>query len=116
MGMGCGSVANWPGLYARIFDHLRCDAWFEQLEVNFEPRCNDLPPEKGHLRFWYESLKTATDRLKRLLAHSPEKTLQWLQEAGFDRIRQRDRVTPQSLEAASLQEGSGLKVQESICR
>ncbi|PKX91393.1 uncharacterized protein P174DRAFT_373726, partial [Aspergillus novofumigatus IBT 16806] len=35
MQIECGSI--------RIFGHLRCDIWFEQLEVNFEPRCNDRP-------------------------------------------------------------------------
>ncbi|KAL5365881.1 S-adenosyl-L-methionine-dependent methyltransferase [Aspergillus floccosus] len=94
MRMGCGSVSDWPRLYTRILDHLRCDAWFEQLEVNFEPRCNDRPLGKGPLFFWYQSLKAATEKSKREIAHSPEKTLWWLQEVGFSDISHEEYVLP----------------------
>ncbi|KAI3014806.1 hypothetical protein CBS147347_11413 [Aspergillus niger] len=94
MRMGCGSVTNWPRLYAKILDHLRCDAWFEQVEVNFEPRCHGRPLKKGPLSFWYQSLKSATRLSKREIAHSPVQTLQWLRKAGFSDVRYREVVLP----------------------
>ncbi|KAH8424211.1 class I SAM-dependent methyltransferase [Aspergillus melleus] len=51
MRMGYGSVTNWPSLYKRIYDHLNCGAWFEQLEVIFEPRCCGRPLGFGPLQF-----------------------------------------------------------------
>ncbi|GLA67432.1 hypothetical protein AtubIFM54640_010751 [Aspergillus tubingensis] len=101
MQMGCGSVTNWPRLYTRIFDHLLRDAWFEQVEVNFEPRCYDQPLEKGPLSFWYHSLKSATQLSKREIAHSPVQTLQWLREAGFSDIRYGEVVLPVNLKKPS---------------
>jgi SAM-dependent methyltransferase len=53
MRMGCGSVMDWPNLYRRIFTHLRCGAWFEQLEINFEPCCNSRSLKGTWLHFWY---------------------------------------------------------------
>lgn len=94
MQMGCGSVTNWPNLYKKIFDHLRCGAWFEQLEINFEPRCNDRLPDQSSLKFWYQSLKTATKATQRKVVHSPERTLCWLREAEFSKISHREIVLP----------------------
>jgi hypothetical protein len=37
MQMGCDSVIDWLNLF---FDYLCCGAWPEQLEIDFEPRCN----------------------------------------------------------------------------
>lgn len=34
-----GSVVNWPSLYHRVSAHLHPDAWFEQVDINFKPRC-----------------------------------------------------------------------------
>jgi hypothetical protein len=75
MRMGCGSVVDWPNLYKRIFDHLRCGAWFEQLEIDFEPQCNSQSLKGTWLHFWYQSLKTATNQSRREIAHSPEQTI-----------------------------------------
>lgn len=84
MRMGCGSVMNWPNLYKRIFDHLRGGAWFEQLEIDFEPRCNSRSLKGTWLNFWYQNLKAATKQSRREIAHSPEQTLHWLRKAGFN--------------------------------
>lgn len=94
MRMGCSSVTNWPGLYRKIFDHLRCGGWFEQVEVNFEPQRNYRPSENGSLWFWYQSLKTATERSKRVIALPPEQALGWLREAGFIDVGYEEVVLP----------------------
>lgn len=85
---------DWPNLYRRIFIHLGCGAWFEQLEIDFEPRCNSRSLEGTWLHFWYQSLKVATKRSKREIAHFPEQTVHWLREARFSQISHEEFVLP----------------------
>ncbi|KAL5365107.1 S-adenosyl-L-methionine-dependent methyltransferase [Aspergillus floccosus] len=94
MRMGCGSVTNWPRLYKRIYDHLHRGAWFEQLEIIFEPRCFGRRLKFGPLRFWYYHLKAATERSERGIEHCPGHTRQWLGNAGFRRISCEEFVLP----------------------
>ncbi|KAE8162143.1 putative methyltransferase [Aspergillus tamarii] len=84
--MGCGSVMGWPNLYRRIFAHLRPGAWFEQVEIDFEPRCDDRPLEGLAIRQWYQLLKQATQDAMRPIAHNSRDTIRDLQEAGFTDI------------------------------
>lgn len=86
MQMGSGSVASWSSLYRRIFSHLRPGAWFEQVEIDFEPRCDDRSLSGLALRHWYQALKHATESTTRPLAHSSRETIRNLQEAGFTEI------------------------------
>ncbi|KAJ9204549.1 hypothetical protein DTO021D3_4818 [Paecilomyces variotii] len=86
MQMGSGSVASWPSLYRRIFSHLRPGAWFEQVEIDFEPRCDDRSLEGSALRSWYQWLKQATEDTMRPISHSSRETIRNLQEAGFVEI------------------------------
>ncbi|PGH06208.1 hypothetical protein AJ79_06596 [Helicocarpus griseus UAMH5409] len=81
--MGCGSVSNWARLYSRIIQHLRPGTgYFEQVEIDFEPRCHDeLPPDQP-LYQWYKNLKEATDAADRPIAHN-RSTPHMLKEAGF---------------------------------
>ncbi|KAJ5774734.1 hypothetical protein N7457_009630 [Penicillium paradoxum] len=87
MQMGCGSVANWPSLYRRVFQHLRPGAWFEQVEIDFRPRVEEEHGEPGRaMANWYSTLKHATEATMRPLAHSSTDTIRNLQEAGFTEI------------------------------
>ncbi|KAJ5488180.1 hypothetical protein N7453_011634 [Penicillium expansum] len=87
MQMGCGSVASWPSLYRRVFQHLRPGAWFEQVEIDFRPRVEDKDGEPGRaMASWYSTLKHATEATMRPLAHSSNDTIRNLQEAGFTEI------------------------------
>ncbi|PLB35294.1 class I SAM-dependent methyltransferase [Aspergillus candidus] len=81
--MGCGSVLGWPNLYQKIFAHLRPGAWFEQVEIDFEPRCDDRSLDGLALRHWYDNLKEATEARMRPIAHSSRQTMRDLQDAGF---------------------------------
>ncbi|KAL2828133.1 S-adenosyl-L-methionine-dependent methyltransferase [Aspergillus pseudoustus] len=81
--MGCGSVLGWPNLYRRIFNHLNPDAWFEQVEIDFEPRCDDRSLEGMAIRLWYQYLKQATADSMRPIAHSSRDTIKHLENAGF---------------------------------
>ncbi|ODH53282.1 hypothetical protein GX48_00478 [Paracoccidioides brasiliensis] len=80
--MGCGSVSNWPSLYQKVIQHLRPGTgYFEQVEVDFEPRCHDELPDQPLTR-WYKNLKDATNEANRPIAHN-RSTTHMLKEAGF---------------------------------
>ncbi|KAL1962533.1 hypothetical protein VTN77DRAFT_9408 [Rasamsonia byssochlamydoides] len=81
--MGAGSVASWPSLYRRIFDNLRPGGWFEQVEIDFEPRCDDRSLENTNLMRWYQSLRRATEQAMRPIAHNYRETIDRLKAAGF---------------------------------
>ncbi|KAJ5936303.1 Secondary metabolism regulator laeA [Penicillium verhagenii] len=84
--MGSGSVQSWANLYQRIFAHLRPGAWFEQVEIDFEPRCDDRSMNGLALRHWYSALKHASESRNRPIAHSSREAVRNLQEAGFTEI------------------------------
>ncbi|GKZ26886.1 hypothetical protein AbraIFM66951_003243 [Aspergillus brasiliensis] len=84
--MGCGSVVGWPNLYRRILRHLQPGAWFEQVEIDFEPRCDDCSLDGLVLDQWYQYLKQATQATMRPIAHNSRDTIKALEEAGFTQI------------------------------
>ncbi|EEH09806.1 methyltransferase [Histoplasma capsulatum G186AR] len=85
--MGCGSVSNWPNLYQKVIRHLRPGkGYFEQVEIDFEPRCHDEFPADQPLNRWYLNLKDATDQANRPIAHN-RSTTHMLKEAGFVDIK-----------------------------
>ncbi|KAJ6145344.1 hypothetical protein N7470_009239 [Penicillium chermesinum] len=86
MQMGCGSVVSWPTLYKRAFRHLRPGAWFEQVEIDFEPRCDDRDLSSTAMRQWYKLLKKTTEANNRPIAHDYRQTIADLQAAGFTQI------------------------------
>ncbi|CAG8923946.1 unnamed protein product [Penicillium salamii] len=85
MQMGAGSVASWPSLYRRVHQHLRPGAWFEQIEIDLRPRCEDKDPGRA-LSSWYSTLRHATESAMRPMAHSTSETIRNLQSAGFTEI------------------------------
>lgn len=85
LALGCGSVSNWPELYKNAFRHLKPGiGYFEQVEVDFEPRCDDgtLPILDTKLNEWYGYLKKATIKANRPIAFSRE-TRNMLENEGF---------------------------------
>jgi SAM-dependent methyltransferase len=86
MQMGAGSVTHWPSVYKRIFGNLRPGAWFEQVEIDFEPRCERQSLEDTAMQKWYQCLKEATERTMRPIAHDSDETVRRLSEAGFVNI------------------------------
>jgi trans-aconitate methyltransferase len=81
--MGLGSVASWPSLYKKVFAHLRPGAWFEHVEVDFEPRAEGNQLENKALSDWWKWMKTTTENANRPIAHSSQQTINWLEEEGF---------------------------------
>jgi SAM-dependent methyltransferase len=85
--MGCGSVSNWLNLYRKIFAHLRPGTgYFEQVEIDFEPRADNIILTDQPLDRWYHHLKEATERATKPIAFNLN-TEHMLKAAGFVDIR-----------------------------
>jgi SAM-dependent methyltransferase len=84
--MGAGSVTNWPSLYRRILSQLRPGGWFEQVEIDLEPRYDGQPQDPPVLGKWYQYMKQATEQAMRPIAHDHHETVRQLTEAGFDKV------------------------------
>jgi SAM-dependent methyltransferase len=92
--MGLGSVANWSLLYHKVLSHLRPGVgWFEQVEIDFTPRCDDGTLNDGALNIWYQHLVGATSAIGRSIAYDPL-TGQKLKEIGFTDIREEQIIIP----------------------
>ncbi|EED22552.1 conserved hypothetical protein [Talaromyces stipitatus ATCC 10500] len=86
MQMGCGSVSSWSSLYRRIFMHLRPGGWFEQVEIDFAPRCEDGSLEHTSMHKWYRWLQKAMEMSWRPIGHSVKETVSVLENQGFINI------------------------------
>ncbi|KIX00798.1 uncharacterized protein Z518_09863 [Rhinocladiella mackenziei CBS 650.93] len=71
--MGLGSVSDWPGLYSKILRHLTPGTgWFESIEIDFQPRCDDNTLRPGKLTEWWDSyIKGTYEAMNRRLAYDP---------------------------------------------
>lgn len=90
----CGGVRDWPSVYRKACAHLRPGGWFEQLEIDFERRCDNGSLEETAFAYWYKYLKEATEKLERPLAHSSHETVAELHKAGFTQIWHRHILLP----------------------
>ncbi|KAF7133882.1 hypothetical protein CNMCM5793_005348 [Aspergillus hiratsukae] len=84
--MGSGSVANWPSLYRRVIAHLRPGAWFEQIDIDLEPKCENRTLEGSALYSWYHRLKRATNDAARPISLQFGTVVDQLLNAGFTDI------------------------------
>jgi trans-aconitate methyltransferase len=92
--MGLGSVANWSMLYHKVLNHLRPGVgWFEQVEIDLTPRCDDGTMTDGALKVWYENLVGATSAIGRSIAYDPQ-TRQKLKDTGFTDIKEERYLLP----------------------
>ncbi|KAH2666952.1 hypothetical protein KXV96_006319, partial [Aspergillus fumigatus] len=91
-----GSVVNWPSLYRRVSAHLRPDAWFEQVDIDFEPRCEVRALDGSALYNWYHNLRQATSDAARPISHQFHAIIDHLQNAGFTDIKHKHFVLPLS--------------------
>lgn len=82
--MGLGSVSDWPGLYRKIIRHLvPGSGWFESVEMDFEPRCDDGTLKPGKLTEWWKVyLKPFYNSINRPLHYDPD-TGDILRAIGF---------------------------------
>ena len=84
--MGCGSVSNRPSVYHKAFAHLHPGGWFEQLEIDFAPRCDNGSLDGTALAYWYEHLKKATEQLGHPITCNSHEIVAELQKAGFAEV------------------------------
>lgn len=92
--LALGSVANWSMLYHKVLNHLRPGVgWFEQVEIDFTPRCDDGTLNDGALKVWYQHLVGATSAIGRSIAYDPL-TGQKLKETGFTDITEEQIIIP----------------------
>ncbi|KAH2988352.1 hypothetical protein KXW58_006129 [Aspergillus fumigatus] len=91
-----GSVVNFPSLYRRVIAHLRPGGWFEQIEIDLEPRCEDHTLDKSSLYNWYCMLSQATRGAERSISHQSHVIIDQLRNAGFTDIEHKQFVLPLS--------------------
>jgi hypothetical protein len=86
--MGLGSVFDWPSLYQKILTHLvPGSGWFESVEIDWQPRCDDGTLQQGILTDWWEVyLKPQFAAVNRRLDYDPS-TGDMLRAAGFQDIQ-----------------------------
>jgi hypothetical protein len=89
-----GSVVNWPSLYRRVIAHLRPDAWFEQVDIDFEPRCEDRNLDGSALCNWYSKLSQATSEAARPISYQFQVTIDHLRNAGFTDVEHKQFILP----------------------
>ena len=64
--------------------HLKPGGYFERVEVDFEPRCEDgTLPRSSKLVEWYGDLKIATEKANRSIQFRGHETTQTLLRQGF---------------------------------
>ena len=79
-----GAISNWPRVYRDVFNHLKPGGWFEQVEIDWTPRCDDgsLPPNSA-LERWVHELTSAMRQANRPISVDTAQTRAALADAGF---------------------------------
>lgn len=79
-----GAIRGWPALYKRIYDHCKPGGQFEQIDFDWQPRCDDetLRPTSA-LHEWAKEFMKAMDEAGRPVRCDPGATKSALEAAGF---------------------------------
>ena len=79
-----GAISNWPRVYRDVFNHLKPGGWFEQVEIDWTPRCDDssLPPNSA-LERWAHEVSSAMRQANRPISVDTAQTRAALADAGF---------------------------------
>jgi len=93
--MALGSVSSWPHLYSKILTHLKPGTgWFESVEIDWEPRCDDGTLRPGRLtEWWFPYVSRAYDGACRPLRYNPNMG-EDLEAAGFKDVQHRQYRIP----------------------
>ncbi|KAJ9611763.1 hypothetical protein H2200_004947 [Cladophialophora chaetospira] len=93
--MALGSVWRWDILYERILKHLvPGTGYFEQVELDYEPRTADATPLQGPLANWWETyVKSQYQACSRPLDYNPA-TPERLAHMGFRDVEHRQYMIP----------------------
>jgi len=79
-----GAIANWQRVYHEVYAHLQPGGWFEQVEIDWTPRCRDgtLPPNSA-LEQWAHELASAMHDAGRPITVDTAHIQAMLSHAGF---------------------------------
>jgi SAM-dependent methyltransferase len=89
-----GSVSSWEQLYFKVIQSLKPDTgWFESVEIDLTPRCDDGSLQPGMLSQWYEYITQVYTVLSRPIVYN-ENTGAELEKAGFRDIRHERYLLP----------------------
>lgn len=89
-----GSVTNWGHLYFKIIQHLKPGTgWFESVEIDLNPRCDDGSLGNGKLPSWYRYISQVYHALNRPIIYD-ENTGAELERAGFIDIHHEQYLLP----------------------
>ena len=89
-----GSVSSWEALYQKIIRHLKPGTgWFESVEIDLTPRCDDGSLPAGMLSQWYEYISQVYSVLSRPIVYN-QNTGAELERAGFCDIRHQQYLLP----------------------
>ena len=93
--MGLGSVGSWPSLYRKILTHLKPGTgWFESVEIDFRPQCDDGTLPEGALHGWYQYIAEAYSNWgSRSIRFNPNSPAD-LERAGFTNVQHYEYTLP----------------------
>ncbi|KXT06715.1 hypothetical protein AC578_8536 [Pseudocercospora eumusae] len=87
-GMG-GSVADWPLLYSRIYEHLKPGGWVEMQEYEAWISSDDDPEltKAPNVKRWQELIDQASSQFGKKMNVAADQR-KWIEEAGFEDVRE----------------------------
>jgi hypothetical protein len=94
--LGLGSVSNWRNLFRKIIRHLKPGGYFEWVEIDFQPRCDDGTLKPGRLRDWWEFyVSKQFDDVGRPMRYPGDDVAKsMLREAGFRDVESESYILP----------------------
>ena len=89
-----GSVSSWEQLYQKVMRHLKPGTgWFESVEIDLTPRCDDGSLQEGMLSQWWGYISQVYSVLSRPIVYN-QNTGADLERAGFIDIRHEQYLLP----------------------
>jgi SAM-dependent methyltransferase len=92
-----GSITNWNYLFEQARRHLAPGGWFESVEIDWEPRCENntmnLDPHQPGLKQWWDRVSRAYRIANHPLEYHRD-IVHELQAHGFKEIKHIERMVP----------------------
>jgi len=94
----CGSVVNWPNLYAETWRALKPHiGHVEQVEISWIPDfADERPPPNSMVSIWANEVMKAMDILERPMRVEPERIKSQMRDAGFVEVKETVVMVPYS--------------------
>lgn len=83
-----GSIADWPALYAQVYEHLAPGGWLHQLEMSIQFQSDDGSLKPDHiLSQWSDTFHEAGERFGKSF-RAVHSLGQWIKAAGFTDVHE----------------------------